>query len=163
VWFNTKCSAQHLKSAYFDIACEAVGKKSSLLRAQQNIRLVIRAQLHNGHTEMRANWCSACVELVQDAGGDESMWRADAPLLLPSYHPHCLSAIVLTLLLRSGGGRGTVGGWDMCIGWVPVVPYAGRQTQAGAGDLSEQDAAQMALGHWRLAVRHQVGAGAEVL
>jgi len=134
-----------------------------LLRAQQNIRLVIRAQLHNGHTEMRANGCSACVELVQDAGGDESMWRADAPLLLPSYHPHCLSAIVLTLLLRSGGGRGTVGGWDMCIGWVPVVPYAGRQTQAGAGDLSEQDAAQMALGHWRLAVRHQVGAGAEVL
>ena len=159
MWFDSKCSARHLKNAYFDIACKALGKKSMLLCAQQDMRLVMRAQLHNGHTELRAEGYSACVELVQDADGEDSLWRAVTPLLVPNYSPHCMSAIVLTLLLRAGGGRGTVGGWDMCIGWAPVVPYTDKQTQGGADVLSGQGAGQLALGYWRLAVRHQVGAG----
>jgi hypothetical protein len=159
VWFDSKCSARHLQSAYFDIACKALGKKSMLLRAQQDMRLVMRAQLHNGHTELPAEGYSACAELVQDADGEDSVWRAVTPILVPNYSPHCMSAIVLTLLLRAGGGRGTVGGWDMCIGWAPVVPYADKQTQGGADGLSGQGAGQLALGYWRLAVRHQVGAG----
>ena len=130
-----------------------------LLCAQQDMRLVMRAQLHNGHTELPAEGYSACAELVQDADGEDSVWRAVTPILVPNYSPHCMSAIVLTLLLRAGGGRGTVGGWDMCIGWAPVVPYTDKQTQGGADVLSGQGAGQLALGYWRLAVRHQVGAG----
>jgi len=92
------------------------------------------------------------------AGEDGQVWTSKDALRVAAYHPHPLVALVLTVSICGGKGSS---GWEMCIGWAPLVPClcSPPLTHDGAAGRPPHGKAQLALGERTLVLSRQVMSG----